>query len=192
MDRRIEKTENAFTDALFHFLREKELNKITVKELCDYADMNRGTFYLHYYDIYDLMDKTEQKMVDKIFEEGQIVALSLSDNVLKTFQYIKEHKEEYKVLLTSHNINGFIDKLSKKIISSSKSKLAETLPGVDAKILKNITLFYVGGAAALLYGWVVENDCSTSAAELLGAASYLFDIMHEEKQRLIKENPAAL
>ncbi len=191
MDRRIEKTENAFMNALFHFLKEKELNKITVKELCEYADMNRGTFYLHYYDIYDLMDKTEQKMIDKMFEDISETDVSLPENMLSTFEYIKNHKEEYKVLMTSHNINSFVNKLSKKIIVSSKQKISDTLIGVDEKIVENVTLFYVGGAVALLYGWIVENECRTSAAELLDAASYLSDIMYERKQQIMKENPAA-
>lgn len=189
MDRRIEKTEKAFINALFHFLKEKELNKITVKELCEYADMNRGTFYLHYYDIYDLMDKAEQKMIDMMFDDIPEISVSLPGNILSTFEYIKNHKDEYKVLMTSHNVNGFINKLSKKIIASSKQKILETLIGVDEKIIENVTFFYVGGAVALLYGWVVENDCRTSAAELLDAASYLADFIYEEKQKIIKERP---
>lgn len=192
MDRRVEKTERAFTEALFYFLEQKELNKITVKELCEYADMNRGTFYLHYYDIYDLMDKTEDKMIDMIFDDPSEVSDSIPRNVLKTFECIKKHKDKYKILFTSRNMNDFTNKLCKKIMLVSKQKLTGTLPGVDEKVTDNIALFYVGGAIALLYGWVVENGCSTSPMELFKAASYLSDFLYAEKQRHRNENPDAL
>lgn len=182
MDRRNKKTERIFTDALFHFLKKKELNKITVTELCEYADMNRGTFYLHYLDIYDLMDKLEQEMVDAIFSNSSDSPQSLQNDVLSSFEYIKEHKEVYKLLLSAHNINGFISKLSKKVIDRSKPRILQIIGNIDDKIAENISLFYTGGAAALLYGWVVENDCSTPAKVLLRTAGYVADMLYEEKQ----------
>ncbi|MGN1115454.1 MAG: TetR/AcrR family transcriptional regulator [Candidatus Ornithomonoglobus sp.] len=181
MDRRNEKTEKAFTDALFHFLKKKELNKITVTELCDYADMNRGTFYLHYLDIYDLMDKAEQKIVDSIFDGKPDEPQSFQRDILDTFEYIKANKEVYKILLTAHKINGFIDKLSQKIIARSKSQLVSTVGNLDDKLAENVSLFYIGGAAALLYGWVVENDCSTPAEVLLKTAGDVAYLLHDEK-----------
>ena len=41
-------------------LKQKPMNKITVKELCEMADINRATFYKYYMDFYDLMEKIEE------------------------------------------------------------------------------------------------------------------------------------
>ncbi|MEG1931694.1 MAG: TetR/AcrR family transcriptional regulator, partial [Pygmaiobacter sp.] len=62
VDRRIRKTRRILRQSL---MSEKKLREITVKELCDVADVNRGTFYSHYSDVYDLFEKIE----DAIFEE---------------------------------------------------------------------------------------------------------------------------
>ena len=52
----------AFTDQL----RQKPIQSITVKALCDAAGINRGTFYAHYNDIYDLLEQVEAEMMQDL------------------------------------------------------------------------------------------------------------------------------
>ncbi len=54
-DRRARKTQSSIKQILIHLLKQKELEKITVTELCELADINRSTFYSHYCDIYELL-----------------------------------------------------------------------------------------------------------------------------------------
>ena len=56
-DRRIVKTRRALREALLDLIEEKGLDRVTVKELCERANLNRGTFYLHYRDVYDLLEQ---------------------------------------------------------------------------------------------------------------------------------------
>ena len=67
-DRRIRRTRTLLTNALILLLKTKSFHDITVKELCETADINRGTFYLHYDDIYDMMGQLEIEIVTR-FEE---------------------------------------------------------------------------------------------------------------------------
>ena len=53
-DLRVVKTERAIYRALIELLQKKELEKITVSELAELAEINKATFYLHYADIYSL------------------------------------------------------------------------------------------------------------------------------------------
>ena len=53
-------------EALISLLEKKDLEFITVKEICETAGVNRSTFYLHYETISDLMNETDE-MVDKRF-----------------------------------------------------------------------------------------------------------------------------
>ena len=59
-DRRVRRTKKLLTQALTQLLQEKQINEITVKELTDLADMNRGTFYLYYKDMFDMLEKIEE------------------------------------------------------------------------------------------------------------------------------------
>ena len=59
LDRRVRKTRRQLKECLTHLLKEKKIQDITVRELAEMADINRGTFYLHYKDVFDLLEKTE-------------------------------------------------------------------------------------------------------------------------------------
>lgn len=55
-DRRTRYTRSVIKQSLLELLREKPFEKITVTEICKVGDLNRGTFYLHYYDTWDVLD----------------------------------------------------------------------------------------------------------------------------------------
>lgn len=63
MDLRVKRTKKNICDAFLQLRKEKEPEKITIKELADKACINKATFYLHYRDIYDLADKVEDEAV---------------------------------------------------------------------------------------------------------------------------------
>ena len=56
-DRRIRKSQNAIKSAFLELLQQQYFNDITVQQITDLADINRGTFYTHYLDKYDLLEK---------------------------------------------------------------------------------------------------------------------------------------
>ena len=63
MDIRIEKTQKAIKNAFLELRSHKNLEKITVRELCTLACINKSTFYSHYEDIYALSDKMESETI---------------------------------------------------------------------------------------------------------------------------------
>ena len=62
IDRRVRKTKQQLQDGFIYLRKQKDLKEITVKELCELTDLNRGTFYLHYKDIYDLSEQLEESL----------------------------------------------------------------------------------------------------------------------------------
>ena len=67
-DRRILRTKKLLREAFTRLLQTKPLEKISVKELCDLAGINRYTFYLHYQDLRDLYTRLEEDLYTT-FEE---------------------------------------------------------------------------------------------------------------------------
>ncbi|MCI9124862.1 MAG: TetR/AcrR family transcriptional regulator [Eubacterium sp.] len=69
MDLRIEKTEKAIKNAFIELRSQKPLEKITVRELCTLACINKSTFYAHYADIYALSAALESETVASVLKD---------------------------------------------------------------------------------------------------------------------------
>ncbi len=65
----LDETSEFFMEALVSLLRDKTIDKISVKELCQKTGYNRSTFYYYFEDIYDLQKKFEDKLMAKIISE---------------------------------------------------------------------------------------------------------------------------
>ena len=68
IDRRVRRTKRQLRAALTKLIEKKNVKEITVKELAEAADINRGTFYIHYRDVYHLIEQTEQDILDEFHE----------------------------------------------------------------------------------------------------------------------------
>ncbi len=68
MDRRILKTRSVIKESLTSLMKEKSFDKITIKDITDKANINRATFYLHYMDKYDLLEKSQNDILNEIRE----------------------------------------------------------------------------------------------------------------------------
>jgi AcrR family transcriptional regulator len=106
-DRRTEKTRKGIKAALVTYLAQKELSRITVREISETADINRATFYAHYLDVYDLYEKVEQE----ILMDWSALILRMEDLDHKDFfsaQYLTPHNSAYKISLSPICLNIFI------------------------------------------------------------------------------------
>lgn len=114
-DRRVRKTKRQLKQTLTRLLRNKSLKDISVLELTELADVNRGTFYLHYRDIYDLYEQLENEILT---EFTSIIKKHLAMNnrgipfpiVLEAFEFLSGNAD---VCLAILNTNGteFLSKL---------------------------------------------------------------------------------
>lgn len=68
-DRKIRKTKRALHQALLSLLEEKDLEKITVTQLCERADINRSTFYVYYAIPQDCFHEMAQEVMDEMVQQ---------------------------------------------------------------------------------------------------------------------------
>lgn len=110
-DRRVKYTKEVLKTALIELLCEKNLEKITVKELCEKADVNRGTFYSHYSDQFDLHDEIVRNFVTEAVAITEDFFKDESKNQVQRaaeiYAFVKENHLLTKVLLDGHSIFGF-------------------------------------------------------------------------------------
>ena len=69
-------TKNRIKKIFLELMKKKSFGKITVTELCKYAEINRGTFYLHYMDLYDVLDELEDELLKDDIQESYQCSLS--------------------------------------------------------------------------------------------------------------------
>lgn len=65
VDRRVRKTKRQLRLALMKLMADKSIKDISVRELAAIADINRGTFYIHYKDVYDLLSSLEDELAER-------------------------------------------------------------------------------------------------------------------------------
>jgi AcrR family transcriptional regulator len=107
-DRRVKYTRMVIKESLIRLLKVKPITKITVKEICDGAEINRATFYAHYRDQHDLLLQIETELLRDIdnYLQSEIrvgamdeVALAMLENV---FTYIRDNAELCSALLNTN------------------------------------------------------------------------------------------
>ena len=90
----VERIEKAFIE----MLQLKELNKITVSDICKRCELNRSTFYANYLDIYDLADKVRahlEEEVNRLYEAEQQQKFN-SNDYLRLFRHIQDNQLFYR------------------------------------------------------------------------------------------------
>ena len=116
-DRRVRKTKRVLEECLAKLLREKPLKSITVAEL---ADINRGTFYLHYRDVYDMAEQIQNDFFEKFNRildehrpgENSELLLPLLDRI---FELLAENADMAECMLGKNGDAAFIDRLKNNI-----------------------------------------------------------------------------
>ncbi len=154
-DRRIRKTKRLLKQGLCALMQEKDFHTITVKELTDYTDLNRGTFYLHYTDIYDLLEKIEdevlgefQAMVDAY--RPKISPANLMPILEPVAEYIDQNYSVCKVLFCNVSADHFLMRFQKFIMQNGISFIKESFHVQENAPLDAYLIFISNGITGLL------------------------------------------
>ncbi len=161
MDKRVKRTTEKLEKALLKLMKTKNIKKISVKELCDSAGINRGTFYLHYDNIFDILQSTQNKMINE-FENNVSkynninINLKVSDfeHLLNDiFNFFDKNSEICMILASDNGDNKFEAKLH-DIFYSKMSPIKNILEEKDQIFFKYYYLFFVSGATTIILEWL--------------------------------------
>ncbi len=141
MDLRTLKTERAIKNAFTLLRSKKELEKITVKELCEEAYINKSTFYAHYRDIYDLSDVLCEEVVAQV-AKGVMHPEYFEDNpaefTRELFYAFFAQNSLITILFSGKQRNHLADRIERSI----KELIFEKYPEYRHDMTKNIILSY--------------------------------------------------
>lgn len=115
-DARVRYTERILKESFLAVLREKPVNKITVKEVCELAEINRATFYAHYSDCFALMESIEEELVDAFSQSLKHTDSLMESGVIEAiYEMIDQHKEACQVLIFNGASNSILGKMVSRI-----------------------------------------------------------------------------
>jgi AcrR family transcriptional regulator len=155
-DRRTRKTRGLIKQALIDLLAEKDIKDISVSELSELADINRGTFYLHYTDIYDLFAEIEGEVlgefslyISQYKENSQVTGIPI---LLELFKYIKENAKFFKAILQTRE-TGFLSRIIEMSRPKGKNEFRQLYKKWEEECFDYYYDFMAFGAVGMLRGW---------------------------------------
>ena len=110
MDLRTKKTQRAIREAFLQLRAKKPLERISVKELAELAEISKATFYLHYQDIYDLSEQLQQEAIQRSLDQISQPEDFLRDPMRFMQDFVRtffEQREQTQVLFSGTQYSQF-------------------------------------------------------------------------------------
>ena len=150
-----------FKNALMDLLKEKgSINKVSVRELCDRAELNRSTFYAHYNEPNDLLTEIETELLDateehlkKIGAENEIGAHKY---ILSFLQYIRQNDKPFRALLIDSTDPEFRSRFMQQTIIQFVENLRIVLP---KELEQYIFSYILNGSTGVIIQWIRSDYC---------------------------------
>jgi len=170
MEDNIEKKENrksryskmVMRESLMELMKEKSILSVSVKDICDLADISRSTFYDHYKDQYDLLKQIEDETLD--YFEDMLIRYKDKQTKKETGQmveemltYIANNGNTIHVLLSENGDIGFQKKLLYHFIMHNQITKYFSENQQSQETMPYYTVFLVHGAIGLIQHWLKDN-----------------------------------
>ena len=168
-NRKTRYTQMVLKDSLVELMKEKSISKITIKELCEKADINRTTFYAHYSDQYELLKSIEEETLSWVKDtiagfSGKRDKQDFIQNIQKVFEYIIDNKNHIQVLMSEQ---GDID-FQRTLLSVTYEQCGIWLmKDMNTNFAQNELgfIFIINGSLGLMQHWL-KNGLKETALEM--------------------------
>ena len=178
-DKRIRYTKMFLKEALIELLHEKPISKITIKELCEKAEINRSTFYTHYIDQYDLLDQIKQELLDNSLLYIDSIKENTSEDhfkqtIFKLLHSIIENKDLIYVLWGKYGDMGFQEQLIEifkdKVISFVNT--SNDIPSIEDEL---IYFYNINGFLGIIRKWIFDEYDNLSVEDVANLLIKLYN-----------------
>jgi len=184
MDRRVKYTKKVIKDSFIDLLDEKDINKVSVSEICKIADINRATFYRYYLDVFDLLKKMEEEFVEDVknaYNKDDNIEQSLSYYAIALLTICYENQKLAKILFTSTGKPYFLNSILEEAYSKCKARWTRAIPDIDEDDIEYASVFIFNGALGVVNYWI-KCDFDKTVEEV---AKIIQDLAHYGIKRFI-------
>jgi AcrR family transcriptional regulator len=164
-DRRVRYTKMVLRESLIKLLQDKPISRITIKEICDDADINRTTYYSHYTDQFDQLKHIELEFISDINSYLDNFNINKGDSDLvilteKIFEYLNENGELCRVLLGKNGDMDFQTNML-KIISKRIIDEWQKIKYMEQSASEYTYTFISTGCIGVIKKWLFEDSGHT-------------------------------
>ena len=171
-DRRTKYTKMVISEAFMQLIKNKPIQKITVADICALADISRPTFYLHYSDIYALIDEIGENMIVSA-NLGEMAALTLDkpnkihDIIVNLIRVVESNADIYRICVLERGTPTVLPARIKEEIKNTIMKKFEDDNIFDERADKKYILEFIQSAFnSIIYCWLNKKEGRESADEL--------------------------
>ncbi len=171
-DARIRYTRKVIQDVFLELLKEKPVAKITVKEICDKAEINRGTFYKHYQDCYDLLEKIEEEGL-RAFEKllASIDADGVQPALVAILNTLRNNRQLIQALGDLTDGQRFICRLADCCFLYMEQWLGPTEQSGCSEIKRDAGFAFLAGGSSSVIEWWLRSGMKESPEVIAGFIS---------------------
>ena len=166
VDRRINRTRRQLRHALAQLMQDRRIQDIAVRELTDLCDLNRGTFYIHYKDVFDMVDNIEGELIAEL---GRVLSVFSAAEVIENpralfiqiFEAMQENNEIVSVLVGPNGDLKFINEIKRLVRDKCVEAWPETFAAGPAQYSEYFSGFMVNGFVGLFDAWFSKGMAET-------------------------------
>lgn len=160
-NQKFKSTHQAIVDAVLELLSQKDIKQITVAEICRAAHINRSSFYLHFDNVYDVVEKTAEEIASEISREMPPPSAKPDmRGITVLFEHVRRHSEFYSVCLKQ----GLPLDIQRRFFGHELPPAAGAERDVPVEIQYHHAIF-TAGLDALLLRWL-ERGCAETTQQL--------------------------
>ncbi|WP_419874258.1 TetR/AcrR family transcriptional regulator [Candidatus Pristimantibacillus sp. PTI5] len=175
VDRRILKSQESMKKAVIELMTEKNFDDITIQDIADRANINRGTIYLHYQDKFDLLDKLIEAHINELREMGDWACkLDWSNALLPFFEYFENNYLFFSTMLASKGAPSFRNRLIDFVMIGFKEEIDKE-SGRNTDLNEDVMLQYAGTAYVGVIEWWIRNGMPYSPKVMAKQVGALLD-----------------
>lgn len=186
-DARVRYTRMVIEQCFLELLEEKPVAKITVTELCARAQINRATFYKHYLDIPDLLEKMEERLFDEIRESFGSENIKLRAFLVKMMYYTRDQDRRFMLLGGENGDPELMAKTFRVCYEQGYPLLARNVSILKESERQMLYSFLSYGAGAVLTTWIkngMTEEPETVAQFILDLCSITADGIRQDNWKV--------
>jgi AcrR family transcriptional regulator len=175
VDRRIAKSQEAIKKAVTELMSEKGFDDITIQDIADRANVNRGTIYLHYTDKFDLLDKMIEEHMDNLRELCESAAdMTFQEGNYVWFEYFERHYLFFSTMLASKGAPYFRSRFLDLVVEEYKPEV-DTTEGKNQGFSEDVILQFFASAIVGAVEWWFKNGMPLPARVMAEQTGALLD-----------------